>query len=254
MGLEDKVALINGGGAGIGRATALKFAEEGARVAVTDVNLSAARETASLIGEAGGKATAMKFDGVNPSEIIATIHAAEQEFGPLDYAVNNFVGKPDYCPLHEVDEAGWNRIVDQALKSIWLGMKYEIPAIKRSGGGAIVNVASSSGIHSAPGLSTFGAAKAAVISLTKSAAAEVASDNIRVNCISPGGVLTASLARLCEVEPELKAVLDAGHAMGRLAEPGEIANCIYFLCSDEASFMTGDNLVVDGGSGLMSKI
>lgn len=254
MGFEDKVALITGGGAGLGRATALKFAKEGARVVVADVSLLAARKTATLIGAAGGVAISMELDAGNPPEVEATIHAAEQEFGALHYAVNNATANPDYRPLHEIDEAGWNRIVDQTLKSVWLGMKYEIPAIKRSGGGAIVNVASSACMSSAPGLSAFGAAKAAVISLSKSAAAEVAADNIRVNCISPGGVLTTSLARLWEVEPGLKSPLDAAHALGRLAEPEEIANCICFLCSDDASFMTGDNMVVDGGSGVMSRI
>ena len=254
MGLKEKVVLITGGGAGIGRATALKFAEKGAKVFITDTNLAAAQETAALIGEAGGEATATESNASKPAEVEATVNGAVKAYGALHYAVNNVAGRSDYCSLHEIDEDRWNQIIDLTLKSIWLAMKYEIPAIRSSGGGAIVNVASMCGIHSSPGLSALGAAKAGVISLSRSAAAEVALDNIRVNAISPGGVLTASLARLWEIEPELKARLEAAHAMGRLAEPEEIATCIRFLCSDEASFMTGDNMVVDGGGGVISKL
>lgn len=254
MSLEHKVALITGAGTGIGRSTALRFADKGAIVVLTDPSHSAARETASLISEAGGEAVSIEFDAGDPSEVEAMINAAEQEFGALHCAVNNVITEPVYCLLHEIDEAGWNRVVDQTLKCTWLGMKYEIPVIKRSGGGAIVNVASSMGINSAPGLSAFGAAKAGVISLTKSAAAEVAADDIRVNCITPGGVVSESLVALWQTEPDLRPSLEDDHAMGRLAKPEEIANCIYFLCSDKASFMTGDNMVVDGGGAVMPKI
>ncbi|MGI9259947.1 MAG: SDR family oxidoreductase, partial [Gammaproteobacteria bacterium] len=138
--------------------------------------------------------------------------------------------------------------------SIWLCMKFEIPAINNSGGGAIVNVASSAGTNSSPGLSALGAAKAGVINLSKSAAAEVAPENIRVNAISPGGVLTHSLANLCEREPDLLGPLKDAYPIGRLAEPEEIAACICFLCSDDASFMSGDNMVVDGGGGVLPKM
>lgn len=251
MGIEGRVVLVTGGGGGIGRATALKFAAKGARVVVTDHHESDASETVALISDAGGVAKDLKFDASESTEIETMVHAAEQEFGALHIAVNNVYVEPDYCPIHEIDETGWHRIVDRTLKYTWLAMKYEIQAIKRAGGGVIVNVASTSGINSAPWLSIFGAAKAGVISLTKSAAAELAPDDIRVNCVTPGGVLSDSLAALWTSEPELKSSLKVANAIGRLARPEEIANCIYFICSDEASFMTGDNMVVDGGSGVM---
>ncbi len=254
MALHGKVALINGAGSGIGRATAMKFAAKGAKLVVVDMDSADASQTASQVCEAGGTAISLDFDPGNPAEVESLLEAAEKEFGALHYAVNNLSAEPDYRLLHEIEEAGWNEIVDRILKSVWLAMKYEIKAIKRAGGGAIVNVASVSGTNSAPGMSAFGAAKAGVISLTKSAAAEVATDAIRVNCVTPGGVLSESIDALWKTEPKLKSTLEAVNPIGRLARPGEIANCIYFICSDGASFMTGDNLVVDGGVGVMPHV
>ncbi len=251
MSFEQKVALVTGAGSGIGRATAIRFAAGGAKVLVADVDLSAASETANLIREAGNEAVAAAFDASGAAEVEATVNNVIEIYGALHYAVNNFVGDSDYCGLHEIEEGNWRRIIDSILTSIWLSMKYEIPAITKSGGGAIVNVASSAGMIPSPGLSAVGAAKAGVINLSKSAAAEVAMENIRVNAISPGGVLTDSLARLCVSEPDLMRPLTRAHPIGRLAEPEEIAACICFLCSDEASFMSGDNMVVDGGGAVL---
>ena len=252
--LGQKIALVSGGGDGIGRATALEFARRGARVLVADIDLLVAQETANQIKIAGSEAIALKSDASKPAEVEATVQAALDEYGALHFAVNNVAREPFYCRLHEIEEEGWDQIIDESLKSIWLGMKYEIPAIRDSGGGAIVNVASRAGIDSSPGLSAFGAAEAGVLNLSKSAAAEVALENIRINAISPGGVLTEDLARLCETEPELKRALGKAHALGRLAAPQEIAGCIAFLCSDDASFITGDNMVVDGGGGVLPRM
>ena len=254
MSFEQEVALVTGAGFGIGRATAIAFAARGASVFAVDFDLSAAQETTTLIRDAGNEATAAAFSASTTGEVEDIVTAVVNTYGALHYAVNNFAGDSDYCRLHEIEEDDWNQVIDTILKSIWLSMKFEIPAIKNSGGGAIVNVASGAGITSSPGLSALGAAKAGVINLSKSAAAEVAAENIRVNAISPGGVLTDRLARLCESEPGLMRPLTDAHPIGRLAEPEEIAACICFLCSDEASFMSGDNMVVDGGGGVMSKV
>ena len=254
MSFEQKVALVTGAGSGIGRATAIEFAARGARVFVVDVEYSAAMETVALIRNRGHEARAATDDSAMAAEIETAVNAAVGEFGALHYAVNHFPGDADYCRLHEMEEQAWIRVIDTMLTSIWLSMKYEIPAIKASGGGAIVNVASSAGTDSSPGLSALGAAKAGVINLSRSAAAELAAENIRVNAISPGAVLTDRLARLCESEPDLLRPLTEAHPIGRLAEPEEIAACICFLCSDQASFMSGDNMVVDGGGGVFSKL
>jgi NAD(P)-dependent dehydrogenase (short-subunit alcohol dehydrogenase family) len=254
MSSEQKVALVTGAGFGIGRATAIKFAEKGSRVFAVDNDLQAAQATTALIRNSGNEATAAAFDASTAAEVEDTVNTVVEMYGALHYAVNNFASDSDYRRLHEIDEDDWNQVIDKLLKSIWLSMKYEIPIIRESGGGAIVNVASVAGIASSPGLSALGAAKAGVINLTKSAAAEVAAENIRVNAISHGGILTGRLARLCDREPDLMRPLEDAHPMGRLAEPEEIATCICFLCSDEASFMSGDNMVVDGGGEVMQRL
>ena len=242
----DKVALIRSAGTSVGKATAIEFAGAGARVFLTDHDLTSVQETVRQIRDAGGEVAAAEFGVSNSAEAEAMVNAVLEKYGALHFAVNNISGNAEYCSLHEIEEHHWDRVIESALKSIWLGMKYQIPAIKMSGGGAIVNVASRAGIESSPGLSAFAAAAASVISLSKSAAAEVAEDGIRVNAISPGGVFTSSLASLSEMEPGLKRSLESANALGRLAAPEQISACITLLCSDEGSLVTGDNLVVIG--------
>ena len=244
---NHKVVLIRSAATSVGKAAAIHFAEAGAKVFLTDSELEPAQETVHLIRSAGGEATAATFEGSHADKADAMVNAVIEKYGALHYAVNNIAGHAEYCHLHEIEEHNWDRVIDSAMKSIWLGMKYQIPAIKMSGGGAIVNVASRAGLESSPGLSAFGAAAASVISLSKSAAAEVASDGIRINAVSPGGVITPELAGLCVLEPGLKRTLESANALGRLAEPEQISACILFLCSDEASLVTGDNIVVVGG-------
>jgi NAD(P)-dependent dehydrogenase (short-subunit alcohol dehydrogenase family) len=251
MDFAQKVALVTGAGFGIGRATAISLAARGAKVYAVDTDLYAVRETVATINGLGREAQAASLGVVTAKEVKSLVNAVIETYGALHYAVNNYGIDPEYRLLHELDEERWKDVIDLTLTSIWLSMKYEIPIIKESGGGAIVNVASGAGITSSPGLSAVGAAKAGVINLSKSAAAELAGHNIRVNAISPGGVLTESLARLFENEPGCASPVDDLHPIGRLAEPQEIADCICFLCSDEASFMTGDNMVVDGGGSVI---
>ncbi|MDX1697696.1 MAG: SDR family oxidoreductase, partial [Thiohalobacterales bacterium] len=245
----SKVALIRSAGTSVGRAAAIRFTEAGAKVFLTDKDLAPISETVWKIRAAGGEVAAAEFDVTNSAEAEAMVDAVLDQYGSLHYAVNNIAGHADYCRLDEIEERSWDRVIESALKSIWLGMKYQIPAIRHSGGGVIVNVASRAGLESSPGLSAFGAAAASVISLSKSAAAEVASEGVRINAISPGGVLTRSLASLCESEPGLGNMAN-GNALGRLATPEQISACIAYLCSDEAALVTGDNMIVNGGDKL----
>lgn len=253
MSFGQKVALVTGAGYGIGRAAAIALAARGARVVAVDADLATAHETVDLIKASGHEATAEALNEFADRDFEALVETTVEIYGALHYAVNNFVSEPLYARLHEIDQVAWNQVIHMALTSIWLGLKYEIPAIRDSGGGAIVNIASGAGITSSPGLAALGAARAGVINLSKSAAAEAAGDNIRVNAVSPGSVLNDDLALLLASEPNLAATVSNSHPMGRIAAPEEIAACICFLCSDEASYMSGDNLVVDGGDGVMPK-
>lgn len=247
MSFFDKVALIRSAGTKVGAATAIQFAEAGARVFLIDYDLTSVQETVRQIRDAGGEVAAAEFEVSNSAQAEAMLNAVLEKYGALHFAVNNIAGNAEYCRLHEIEEDNWDRVIESALKSIWLGMKYQIPAIKMSGGGAIVNVASRAGLESSPGLSAFAAAAASVISLSKSAAAEVASDGIRINAISPGGVFTPALAGLCELEPGLKRSLEGANDSGCMTTPEQISACIAFLCSDEAALVTGDNMVIAGG-------
>ena len=250
---SEKVVLITGGRTEISKAAAMQFAGVGARVLLSDPDLIAAEAVTRAIEQAGGEARVIATKVGTRAETKAMVNEALEAFGCLHYAVNNVMAEVDYGLIHEIEEKGWDDVIDFTLKSVWLAMKYEIPAIKDSGGGAIVNVASAASLSASPGLSAFGAARAGVISLSKSAAAEVAKDNVRINSISPGSVMTDALQRLCESEPALKELMESAQVMGRMAKPEEVASCIRFLCSDDSSFITGDNLVVDGG-GMLSRI
>ncbi len=241
---RDKVALIRSAGNRVGRHTAIKMARAGARVFLTDKELAPLMETVEVIQASGGQASAAAFQVSGASDADAMVNAVLDEFGALHFAVNNIAGNAEYCRLHEIDEHDWDNVIDAALKSIWLGMKYQIPAIKASGGGAIVNVASMAGVSASPGLSAFAAAAASVISLTQSAAGELEPEGIRINAISPGGVGTRSLMHLAETEPGLAAHFDTAKRRGQLATPEQVAACIVYLCSDEASLLNGDNLLI----------
>ena len=247
MDFSNKVALIGSSGTSTGKATAIQFAGAGAKVFLVGSELAPIEQTVQNIRDVGGEAVAARFEVSNSSEAKAMVNAVLDEYGALHFAVNSIAGHAEYCRLHEIEENTWDHVIESALKGIWLGMKYQIPAIKMSGGGAIVNVASRAGLESSPGLTAFAAAAASVINLSKSAAAELVSENIRINAISPGGVLTPALANLCEEEPGLKRSMKNANGNGCLATPEQISACIAYLCSDEASLLTGDNLVVAGG-------
>jgi NAD(P)-dependent dehydrogenase (short-subunit alcohol dehydrogenase family) len=244
--LAGKVGLITGGASGIGRATALAFAAEGARVVVADINPAGAAATAKLIEAAGGEALGVQADVSDAASVEALIRAAVAAYGHLDCAFNN-AGVSQYgSPIPEIDEAVWDRVMRVNLRSVFLCMKYEIPRMAAQGGGAIVNTASGYGLKGARGNAAYVASKHGVVGLTKVAALENAERGVRVNSLCPGWTETPLIqARLDD--PDFRARILASEPMGRPGRPEEIAAAVVWLCSDAASFVTGHAMSVDGG-------
>ena len=245
--LDGKVAVVTAGGAGIGAATAQCLAREGASVVIADLSGRRAEEMAARIAAGGARTRWIKMDAADPDGVQATIRLAVDVFGRVDVLINN-AGMAEVGLLDEVTLESWNRVIAVTLTSAFLGMKYALPVMRRQGGGAIVNTASVSGIAGDYGLSSYNAAKAGVINLTRSAALENARYNIRVNCVCPGAINTRAAELLGrEHADEFRRRQSAAHPLGRMGEAGEIANAILFLASDQSSFITGAELVVDGG-------
>ena len=248
--LEGKVGLVTGAGSGIGRATARVFAREGARVAVVDWNRKSADETVDLIRVEGFEAEAFEADVSDEASVEAMVGGVVSRFGRLDCASNNAALGAGFHPTTELDRVRWDRCLAVTLTGVWLCLKYEIPAMLRSGGGAIVNISSQSGIKGQVRQAAYAAAKGGVIALTKTAAAEYATRGIRVNTVAPGGIETPGIASYFENNPGLRERTADVHAMRRLGKPHEIADAVAYLCSDRSSFITGDILLVDGGIGV----
>jgi meso-butanediol dehydrogenase/(S,S)-butanediol dehydrogenase/diacetyl reductase len=245
--LEGRIAIVTAGGAGIGAATARRFAEEGAAVVVADLSGRRAAETTAAIAARGGRAVSIKMDVADPEGVQATIRLALDTFGRLDILFNN-AGMAEPAPLDEISLESWNRVIAVTLTGTFLGMKYGLPVMRRQGGGVIVNTASISGTGGDYGLSSYNAAKAGVINLTRAAALENARHNIRVNCVCPGAINTRAAEILDPGRAdEVRRVQAAAHPLGRIGEASEIASTVRFLASDEASFITGAAIVVDGG-------
>ena len=252
--MTRKVALVMGGGAGTGRATALAFAREGAQVVVVDLNLQGAMKTLGLIEAAGGRGLALQADIAKAAEIQAVLNATRDTFGGLHWVSNNAARAVSNKLLTETTEEEWDTCMSVTLRGVWLCLKYQLPLIEASGGGAVVNITSVSGIRGEPFQSSYAAAKGGVLALTRSAAAEYARRGVRVNTVCPGGINTRGIEFYLRSMPELRQkTLDVA-AMGRLAEPHEIADAVVFLCSDRASFITGHDLVVDGGTLVRSNV
>ncbi|MGD0160904.1 MAG: SDR family oxidoreductase [Candidatus Sulfotelmatobacter sp.] len=247
MELEGKVALVTGGTSGIGRETALLFTKAGAKVVVAGRRELEGKETVDLIRAAGGDGLFVKTDVSQGSEVAALIQKAVQKFGGLDIAFNNAGIEGAWVPIIRQSEEDWDRTINVNLKGVWFCLKYEIrQMLKQGGGGAIVNMASVTGLIGSVGAGAYSASKHGVIGLTKTAALENAKSGIRINAVCPGVIETPMSERLFGAPAIHKSVVGL-HPVGRLGRPVEIAEAVVWMCSDRASFMTGQSLVLDGG-------
>ena len=243
---EGKSVIVTGAGSGIGRATALAFAAEGARLILSDVTESSGQATVAAAQKLGAEAEFIQADVARAADCAAMVDRAVTRFGRLDIAFNNAGINIGAAPIAEIDEAQWHRIVAINLTGVFLCMKYEIAAMKRTGGGAIINTASVGGLIGTAGVTAYCATKHGVVGLTKSAALDHIRDGIRINAVCPGGTRTAMLAEWFK-DPEVERAALAGTPIGRMADPEEIARSVLFLASDDSSFMVGHALVADGG-------
>lgn len=239
--LENKVAIVTGGGSGIGREVALLYAEEGARVVVSDINESTGKETVKMIKEKAGEANFVKTDSASAVDNENLVKRTIQEYGALHIACNNAgIGGPS-APTGDYPIDGWDRIIDINLSGVFYGMRYQIPEMLKCGGGVIINMASILGNVGTQNAVGYVAAKHGVLGLTKGAALEYASKNIRINAVGPAFIKTPLIQEIDEN------TLVPLHPMGRLGNPEEIAQLVLFLSSDKASFITGGYYAADGG-------
>jgi len=241
---ENKVALVTGGSSGIGRATALAFAKEGAKVVVSDIKEDEGKETVRLIKKDQGTAIFVKCDVSNESEVKNMLQTIKDTFGQLDCAFNNAGTEGIAATTESCTEENWDKTINTDLKGVWLCMKHELTAMLKTGKGSIVNCSSIAGLVGFEALPAYVASKHGVIGLTETAALEYAKKNIRVNAVCPGAIQTPMLNRVTKGEIETMAKEDP---MGRIGKPEEIAESVLWLSSDKASYVTGQALAVDGG-------
>jgi NAD(P)-dependent dehydrogenase (short-subunit alcohol dehydrogenase family) len=242
-----KVAFVTGGGNGISRAAALAFARQGASVAVVDLTETVAREVTDQVEREGGKALPIGCDVSKSGDIRAALSATVEAYGGVDIAFNNAGIEQKEKPLAEIADDEWEKLVAVDLTSVFLSMKYQIPLLLQRGGGVIVNTSSGAGIRALPNQAAYTAVRHGVIGLTKTAAMDYATANIRVNAVCPGSIDTPMLDRVSAGSEERRKQMIAGEPIGRLGKPEEIADAVLFLRSDASSFITGHALVVDGG-------
>ena len=245
---EGRIALVTGGASGIGRETALLFAREGASVAVVDMNEEGAMATADEILSFGGDACHYKADVASGAELDKLFEAVVDRYGRIDSAFNNAGIEGEVgVPIDLADEAAWDRVININLKGVWLCMKHELAIMKQTGGGCIVNTASVAGLVGGTFGGAYYASKHGVVGLSKAAAVEYGKSNIRVNAVCPGVVKTEMAERLLDGQIEREQAIQALHPIGRLGTPQEVAQMVVWLCSDKASFVTGQAIAVDGG-------
>lgn len=243
--LDNKVSIITGAASGIGRAAAIKIANEGSKVIVSDLNEDGGRKTVEMVEKKGGSALFVKADASSAKDNEMLVNEAVKHFGGLHLAVNNAgVGGPS-APTGEYPIEGWDKVISINLSGVFYGMRYQIPAMIKSGGGSIVNIASILGQVGFANAPAYVAAKHGVVGLTKNAALEYSSQKIRVNSVGPGFINTPMIEN--NLTLEMRTGLVSMHPIGRLGEPDEVAEMIVWLGSDKASFVTGAYFAVDGG-------
>src|SRR6266852_6079059 len=244
---QGKVALVTGGTSGIGRAAAIAYAREGAKVVVAGRRAAEGEETVRLVRAQGREAMFVPTDVAQEAQVKNLIGRTLEQFGRLDFAFNNAGIEQEPTPFLEQNEETYDRIMDINVKGVWLSMKYEIPAMLKTGGGSIVNTSSVLGVNGMAGVEIYVASKHAVIGLTKSAALEFGKQGIRVNAILPAVIETDMYRRFVGENAENRAALTAMHPIGRIGTPEEIADAAIWLSSSKSSFVTGHSLLVDGG-------
>jgi len=246
--LDAKTALVTGAASGIGRACALALAREGARVAVSDVSDEGGEVTTREIVDSGGEAIYLHADVAREIDVEALVSGTLSQFGALDCAVNNAGVTGSASPFHETSLGDFRGVLDVNLTGVFLCMKHELGAMLSRGSGSIVNVASGSGIIATPGLAGYCATKHAVLGLTKTAAVENARTGVRVNAVCPGVTDTPLLRANIAGSPQMERLILGSTPSGRMARPEEIAEAVVWLCSDRASFVSGESMLVDGAS------
>lgn len=248
LSMNNKVALITGGTSGIGRETAIQFAKRGAKVVVTGRREEDGLKTIQLVNEAGGEGLFIKADVAVEANCKKMVDETIAKFGRLDFAFNNAGVEGEMSPVIEETEENFHKVININVLGVLMSMKYEVAAMLKTGGGAIVNTASVASLVGMPGLAVYGASKHAVVGMTKAAAMETAKQGIRINAVSPGGVKTEMYDRFtARGGAEAQEMFNKMHPIGRAGNSDEIALAVLFLCSKDASFITGTNLVVDGG-------
>jgi len=244
---NDKVALVTGGGYGIGRAAAIAFAQRGANTVVADIDADNGKETVERIKKAGVESIFIKTDVSLSNDVKALIDNTIAKYGRLDFAFNNAGIHGEFIPTVDFTEEEWDRMININLKSVWLCMKYEIPQMLKQGKGSIVNTSSVAGLVGVPSNPAYPASKHGVVGLTRSTALEYAKTGIRVNCVCPGPIRTGMHESLIKTVPDIVEMMHEKVPMARIGEPEEIAGAVMWLCSESASYVTGHALPVDGG-------
>jgi NAD(P)-dependent dehydrogenase (short-subunit alcohol dehydrogenase family) len=245
--VQGKIVLVTGGGSGIGRATALKLGQEGATVMIADYIQDGGERTVKMIKDAGGNASFVQADVSVTAQVQAMVAKTVELYGRIDGAFNNAGIEGRMATTVETTEENFDRTIAINLKGVWLCMKYEIPQMLKQGGGSIVNTASVAGLVGFERLPAYNASKHGVVGLTRTAALEYATKNIRVNCVCPGVIRTPMVERIIDTGGFSEQELKAGEPVGRMGQPEEIAQGVVWLLSDSASFVTGHPMTIDGG-------